>query len=115
MFPGPFVVLFVLLTFVATMQLDENSTCSGLGCQNTVTMQLLDKMEGNLKADFDVSEMNKLLKVCIDQEIRSVVEIVLQQVKQGKGFINFLFFSGSKIFRGVTFFELIGLLRQCTY
>ncbi|VDI21789.1 Hypothetical predicted protein [Mytilus galloprovincialis] len=45
-------------------------------------MPLLDKVEGNLKADFDVSEMNKLLKVYIDHEIRSGVEIGLQQVKQ---------------------------------
>ncbi|CAG2225561.1 C1QL [Mytilus edulis] len=41
-------------------------------------MPLLDQMKGNLKAEFDVSEMNKLLKVYIDQEIRSGVEIGLK-------------------------------------
>ncbi|XP_052103252.1 heavy metal-binding protein HIP-like isoform X2 [Mytilus californianus] len=42
-------------------------------------MPLLDEMKGTLKADFDVSEMNKLLKTYIDQEIRSEVEIALKR------------------------------------
>ncbi|XP_076117247.1 heavy metal-binding protein HIP-like [Mytilus galloprovincialis] len=75
MFLGPCAGLLTLLNVVLTLQLDENSPCSGLGCRKTVSMPLLDQMKGNLKADFDVSEMNQLLKVYIDQEIRSGVEI----------------------------------------
>ncbi|CAG2246364.1 unnamed protein product [Mytilus edulis] len=75
MFLGPCAGLLTLLNVVSTLQLDENSPCSGLGCRKTVSMPLLDQMKGNLKADFDVSEMNQLLKVYIDQEIRSGVEI----------------------------------------
>ncbi|CAC5362379.1 C1QL [Mytilus coruscus] len=60
------------------MPLNENNPCSGLGCRKTVSMPLLDQMKGNLKAEFDVSEMNKLLKAYIDQEIRSRVEIGLK-------------------------------------
>ncbi|VDI56770.1 Hypothetical predicted protein [Mytilus galloprovincialis] len=89
MFRVPCVVLFVLLKCAITVRLDENSTCGGLRCQKTVTMPLLDKMEGNLKADFDVSEMNKLLKVYIDQQIRSGVEIGLQQVKKEIASVDF--------------------------
>ncbi|XP_063415794.1 uncharacterized protein LOC134697446 [Mytilus trossulus] len=78
MFLGPCVVLFVLMKCDIAAQLDENRPCSGLGCRKTVSMPLLDQMKGNLKADFDVSEMNKLLKIYIDQEIRSGVEIGLK-------------------------------------
>ncbi|CAG2208604.1 unnamed protein product [Mytilus edulis] len=78
MFLGPCAVLFVLMKFDLAVQLDENSPCSGLGCRKTVSMPLLDQMKGNLKAEFDVSEMNKLLKDYIDQEIRSGVEIGLK-------------------------------------
>ncbi|CAC5362380.1 C1QL [Mytilus coruscus] len=60
------------------MQEDENSPCSGLGCRKTVSLPLLDQMKGTLKADFDMSEMNKLIKAYIDQEIRSAVEIGLK-------------------------------------
>lgn len=78
MFFGLWTGLFVLLKFVSTMQDDENSPCSGLGCRKTVSMPLLDQMKGTLKADFDMSEMNKVIKAYIDQEIRSGVEIGLK-------------------------------------
>ncbi|CAG2216286.1 C1QL [Mytilus edulis] len=79
MFLGPCAGLLTLLNVVSTLQLDENSPCSGLGCRETVSMPLLDQMKGNLKADFDVSEMNQLLKVYIDQEIRSEAASVIDK------------------------------------
>ena len=70
-----------------------DNQCVGSLCNHTLSMPLLDSTKATLKADIDVSEMNKFLKTYIHQEIKaelgllmkdSVEELVNGKIEQAK-------------------------------
>ena len=72
---------WILLLFCAIVssQLDDKSCRNGEDCshKNIISMPLLDSMKATLRADLDVTEMNKFLETYIQQEINKGIETAM--------------------------------------
>ena len=72
---------WILLSFCAIVssQLDDKSCRNGEDCspKHIISMPLLDSMKATLRADLDVTEMNKFLEAYIQQEIKKGIETAM--------------------------------------
>ena len=57
-------------------------SCNSQTCGKTITMPVLDNQGAYLKADLDVSAMNKHLTAYIQQEIQKGVETAMKQLME---------------------------------
>lgn len=75
--------LHVLWCFLAIVCVSVwTKSCSeDAGCDDVVTMPLLDNLGATLKADIDVKNLNKHLKAYIELEMRKVFEETTKNVK----------------------------------
>ncbi|CAG2197334.1 unnamed protein product [Mytilus edulis] len=68
--------------------LSESDSCDGEHCGSVISMPIMDNMKASLKADLDVSKMNKHLKAYIQQEIeigvRTAMENLMKQMIENK-------------------------------
>ena len=71
------ITLLIPISWTVALQVNNNDTCVGLDCQNTISIPLIDNMKARLMADLDVTEMNKILKMYIQNEIDKGIETSL--------------------------------------
>ncbi|CAC5406073.1 C1QL [Mytilus coruscus] len=68
--------------------LSESDSCDGEQCGSVISMPIMDNMKASLKADLDVSKMNKHLKAYIKQEIeigvKTAMENLMKQMIENK-------------------------------
>lgn len=62
------------------LSLSESDSCDGEQCGSVISMPIMDNMKASLKADLDVSKMNKHLKAYIEQEIEKGVKTAMENL-----------------------------------
>ncbi|VDH88975.1 Hypothetical predicted protein [Mytilus galloprovincialis] len=81
-----FIIYVILVDTV--LSLSESDSCDGEHCGSVISMPIMDNMKASLKADLDVSKMNKHLKAYIQQEIeigvRTAMENLMKQMIENK-------------------------------
>ncbi|CAC5387082.1 unnamed protein product [Mytilus coruscus] len=74
-------LLFISMTFELTVLcLSSSLLCDGELCPKVISMPLVDNMKASLKADIDVSQINKYLKAYIKQEINTEIRTIMKDV-----------------------------------
>ena len=74
-------MITVTVVLVLSLNLCCGRDCTGDNCNNTVDIPLIDKLNAPLKAELDISKLNKQLKELISQEVKqSVVNAVNELV-----------------------------------
>ena len=77
---------WILLSFCAMVSshLDDKSCKNGEDCShnNIISMPLLDDMKATLRADLDVTEMNKFLKTYVQQVVKNGIETAMTETIQ---------------------------------
>ncbi|XP_076077641.1 uncharacterized protein LOC143048080 [Mytilus galloprovincialis] len=73
-----FIIHVILVDTV--LSLSESDSCDGEHCGSVISMPIMDNMKASLKADLDVSKMNKYLKAYIEQEIEKGVKIAMENI-----------------------------------
>lgn len=69
------------MTFQLTVVcLPSSLPCEGELCSKVISMPLVDNMKASLKADIDVSQINKYLKAYIKQEINTEIRTIMKDV-----------------------------------
>lgn len=75
-----FIIHVILVDTV--LSLSESDSCDGEHCGSVISMPIMDNMKASLKADLDVSKMNKHLKAYIEQEIEKGVKTAMESMMQ---------------------------------
>ncbi|XP_052100689.1 uncharacterized protein LOC127734715 [Mytilus californianus] len=74
-----FIIIHVILVDTL-LSLSESDSCDGEHCSEVISMPIIDDMRATLKADLDVSKMNKHLKAYIQQEIEKGVKTAMENL-----------------------------------
>ncbi|XP_076114481.1 microfibril-associated glycoprotein 4-like [Mytilus galloprovincialis] len=78
-------LLFISLIFEMTFFcLPSSLPCEGELCPKVISMPLMDNMKASLKADIDVSQINRYLKAYIQQEIKKDVRTIIKDLVEKK-------------------------------
>ncbi|XP_063402145.1 uncharacterized protein LOC134686403 [Mytilus trossulus] len=78
-----FVTFIIHVILVDTiLSLSESDSCDGEHCGSVISMPIMDNMKASLKADLDVSIMNKHIKAYIEQEIKKGVKTAMESMMQ---------------------------------
>lgn len=60
--------------------LPSSLPCEGELCPKVISMPLMDNMKASLKADIDVTQINRYLKAYIQQEIKKDVRTIMKDI-----------------------------------